>query len=360
MKIAQISTQIYSVPPRKYGGLELVVWDLSKALADMGHEVLIIGPEGTKTPPNGKAHIGGPERTDLTEQQDIEIYQGYKDILKDYDIICDHSWSKRAINYKVEHPNANVCFVHHGMSPYSRKPPINDLNWICISQSHAFAFSESWGIDCPYVHNGIDIDKYKFKEEKSDRFLFLSRIYPPKGAHVAIDLANEMKFNLDVVGGSFGDDPLYIEHIKRECEKSAYAVFHGEVSHEEKVDFLSNAKALISPLITYADRGRGIELWWEPCGLHIIEALASGTPVITTYNGGAKELVDDDSLVGALCHGLEDLRWAIQNINGIAHPFACRERAETLFSREAMAEKYLSLYRRILDGECISPAIGVP
>ena len=45
----------------------------------------------------------------------------------------------------------------------------------------------------------------------------------------------------------------------------------GEVSHDEKVDLLQNARATLFPIS-----------WEEPFGLVMIESMACGTPVIAT------------------------------------------------------------------------------
>ena len=54
------------------------------------------------------------------------------------------------------------------------------------------------------------------------------------------------------------------------------------VSHAEKVDLLGSARALLFPI-----------RWPEPFGLVMVEAMACGTPVVTTNWGAAPEIVAD-------------------------------------------------------------------
>jgi len=49
MKIIQIAPFEESVPPKKYGGTELVVYNLTQALVNMGHEVFLIASGDSKT-----------------------------------------------------------------------------------------------------------------------------------------------------------------------------------------------------------------------------------------------------------------------------------------------------------------------
>ena len=61
----------------------------------------------------------------------------------------------------------------------------------------------------------------------------------------------------------------------------------GQVGGEQKTDLLAGAACLWMPA-----------LWDEPFGLTLVEALASGTPVLGTRRGALPEIVAPD--VGAL------------------------------------------------------------
>jgi hypothetical protein len=60
------------------------------------------------------------------------------------------------------------------------------------------------------------------------------------------------------------------------------AIVLGEISHEEKLDLLRRARAVLFPID-----------WPEPFGLVMIEALACGTPVVAFPNGSVPEILGE-------------------------------------------------------------------
>ena len=88
----------------------------------------------------------------------------------------------------------------------------------------------------------------------------------------------------------------------------------------------------------------------------ILEAMASGLPVIATRVGGNAELVDDGTTgtlvssadAAALAQAM--LRYARDPALARAQGRAGRDRAERLFSLDAMVTRYTALYDRLLQG----------
>src|SRR5262249_20632121 len=109
------------------------------------------------------------------------------------------------------------------------------------------------------------------------------------------------------------------------------------VTHEEKVDLLGRACAMVFPI-----------RWPEPFGLVMVEAMACGTPVVTTNWGAAPELVDD-GVTGFRRDGEDDLVEMIGHV-GELDPAACRKRVEDRFSGEAMVRDYEVLFRQLGPG----------
>jgi len=106
------------------------------------------------------------------------------------------------------------------------------------------------------------------------------------------------------------------------------------VNEEKKVELLANARALIYPTN-----------WDEPCAGAPLEALACGTPVISSNNGCMPELVRPGT--GVICKNYEELKAAVDQVASLRTQ-DCRNAVENYFSVSRMAADYLSLFERIL------------
>ena len=82
--------------------------------------------------------------------------------------------------------------------------------------------------------------------------------------------------------------------------------------------------------------------WPEPFGLVMVEAMACGTPVVTTNWGAAPELVDD-GVTGFRRDSDDDLVDAVGRVDQL-DPAACRARVEERFSAAAMVRGYEAVY----------------
>ncbi|MBI3397813.1 MAG: glycosyltransferase, partial [Deltaproteobacteria bacterium] len=112
-------------------------------------------------------------------------------------------------------------------------------------------------------------------------------------------------------------------------------LYVGPVGGELKAMLLAKARALIFPT-----------QWCEPFGIVTIEALASGTPVITTHNGAMPEIIENGRH-GFLCESISEMIEAIKSVDKI-RAADCLKRVEEKFHYRRMAEEYIKLYQSIL------------
>jgi len=95
----------------------------------------------------------------------------------------------------------------------------------------------------------------------------------------------------------------------------------------------------------------------EPFGLVMVEAMASGTPVIALDRGSVKELVLDGE-TGLVDSSIDNLAkrvnsGALDKIKGSA----CVERVKGHFSKESMSSNYEALYKRVLSAEPVLASV---
>ena len=108
-----------------------------------------------------------------------------------------------------------------------------------------------------------------------------------------------------------------------------------EPALEQRLDLLRHADALLNPIC-----------WPEPFGLVMIEALASGTPVLAFPHGAAPEIVDDGR-TGYLCADEDDMVKAIESIPRLNRA-DCRDEARARFSLARMASEHARFYARLV------------
>src|SRR5262249_2630817 len=168
-----------------------------------------------------------------------------------------------------------------------------------------------------------------FSESKDDYFLFIGSMDKAreKGLVIALELSLEKGFRLVVAGTSAN-----YEIIRRTTELFAEygAELVGDVRGRAKALLLASGKAVLFPSQVN-----------EGCPLVILEAMMSGTPVISSASGGSVEIVSPE--VGFLCAQDSDWQRAVDHIHGIS-PRRCREIAMERYHYRRMVRDYLKEY----------------
>jgi glycosyltransferase involved in cell wall biosynthesis len=119
-------------------------------------------------------------------------------------------------------------------------------------------------------------------------------------------------------------------HLTSEIE------YLGEVSHEEKLDLLQNARVTLFPIE-----------WAEPFGLVMIESMACGTPVIATRHGAVPEVIEDGR-TGVIVEDHAQMAGVIEQADTI-DPLECRRYVEERFSKERMVADYEAAYAKAVE-----------
>ncbi len=341
----------YPVPPDGYGGIELVVALLCDALRRAGQRVTLIAADGSQpgaielAPAKWRADLGRPaERMrELTYAARVATTLAQ---LHDVDVIHDHCGFSSLIAACL---GGVVPVVHtvHGDIPetyatfYSSVAP--SVGFVSISAAQRASMPRLPWIGT--VHNAVDLDALRVAAADANSYLLcLARICPDKGQHVAIEVARRVGMRL-VLAGKVEDIPEATGYFERDV---APHVDGDRVTHivnvtgDAKARLLSGAHALLAPL-----------QWEEPFGLAMVEAMASGTPVIAIARGAAPELVAD-GVTGFLVADADGMTDAVSRV-GQVDPSVCARLTRERFSPAVMARGYMSLYESVISSPRVVP-----
>jgi glycosyltransferase involved in cell wall biosynthesis len=174
--------------------------------------------------------------------------------------------------------------------------------------------------------------------ERPENFLvWLGRLVPEKGAHLAIKAAKDAGLPLVLAGTIDRHVPESVDYYENIIEPQIdgqRVKYIGPVNMEEKIDLLSRARAFLNPIT-----------WEEPFGMVMIEAMAVGCPVIAFARGAAPEIIAHGKC-GYLVHDVREMTQFIKKIDELDRR-EVRSYVVQKFSVSVMAEKYTHLYRKV-------------
>ena len=291
LRIAVLAPPWIPVPPPGYGGIEAVVELLCEALVAQGHDVTLFAAPGSRSTARVHALLDEPHPDTIGsalyesdhvacawEQVDLAAAQHHP-----FDVLHDHSgFTALAMADRIAVP---VVHTIHG--PFDRDTSRfyrrhgRKATLVAISRSQAASAPAGVRISA-VVPNPIAVDRWPLRTEKQDYVLWIGRMEPVKGAHRAIEAARLAGKNLVLAGPvQTGQEQYFREHIEPHIDGQRVR-YVGEVTGAAKQQLYANAQALLMPV-----------RWSEPFGMVMIEALATGTPVIAFPEGAAAEIVID-------------------------------------------------------------------
>lgn len=146
-----------------------------------------------------------------------------------------------------------------------------------------------------------------WQQEDKKVILFVGRLAEIKGVQYLIEAMQWVDAKLVIAG----DGPLRgdLEERVRKLELADKVIFVGAKSHEELPVIYASADVFVAPSVTTKDKAR------EGFGLVILEAMASGLPVVASGSGGITEIITDG--VNGLLTEEKDSQGLAHNINRI-------------------------------------------
>ncbi|TMA19319.1 MAG: glycosyltransferase family 4 protein [Deltaproteobacteria bacterium] len=331
LRVALVSTPFVPVPPRGYGGTELVVAELAQSLKAMGAEVVIYATGDSKLP-------------------GIEIRSYFPTAEWPPDRAVDHvhaNWCLRDASrdprgFDVVHVNSPfaleaarlsrwpvICTLHHDVEPecteiYRRNPQVR-----LVAISGAQARREPAPV-AAVVHHGLDSRRFHPMPDQG-YLLFLGRYDRVKGVTHAIEVASRAGLPL-VLAGEPHEREYYDAEVKPLVDKHGVLEV-GPVGGDRKAALIARARALLFPI-----------QWEEPFGLVMIESMLSGVPVIALARGSVPEIIED-GITGILCDDPIEMVAAARIAEKLFDRRRIREIAVARWSADRMARDYLRVYR---------------
>jgi glycosyltransferase involved in cell wall biosynthesis len=190
------------------------------------------------------------------------------------------------------------------------------------------------------VYNGIDLSLYPLRESSGDELIFLGRIHPDKGVHLAIETARLTGLPL-LIAGIIQDQTYFREQVEPHLNRTIRYI--GPVDVAGKNELFARARALLH-LNTIPER----------FGLVLAEANAAGVPVIAMDLGSCREVIEDGR-TGFLVNSVEQAAQALNRLSEIDRS-VCRQRVERCFSIPTMVEAYERVYAAIFELEAKKPS----
>lgn len=365
MKIAMIGHK--RIPSRE-GGVELVVGELSRRMAAMGHDVTAYNRRGK--------HVSGGETVNINEYEGVKIKSvptfessrlnamvysviaSFMALCGRYDVIHYHAEGPSAMLWLPKLFGKRVIATIHGLDWQRAKwggfatkylkfgegvAAKHADEIIVLSENVQNYFKKTYNRGTIFIPNGVDAHEYvppeiikeKYGLEKDGYILFLARIVPEKGLHYLIDAYKQTDTDIRlVIAGGVSHSSEYAAEIKKQAEGDDRIIFTGFVEGKELWELFCNTRLYVLPSDV------------EGMPLTLLEAMSCGAECLVSDIPETKTVVLDYGMTFEKGN-VNDLRQKITAI--LAAPK--RDKAEQIeyikknYSWDTVTEKTLEIYR---------------
>ena len=345
MRILHVTYPYISTPPKGYGGSEKVASQIVEGLVKRGHEVHLLATGDSITKAN--LHYIYEKQLTLSKfspHYNIRQHLFAKYLVKylDIDIVHNHMGE---FGYNIIQEDINIGNLY----PLGERNITTMHNDYQVRKGTCVAISKNQGkrlgLD-KVVYNAIEPEKYIYSDQKEDYMLFLGNCVPGKGVEVAIQVAKDLNYKLIMclkIDKGTDIEKYYNNTIKPMLVGTENLItVSGIVTIEKKLELFSKAKVFLMPIS-----------WDEPFGLVMLEAMASGTPVVAYNRGSVPEVIANHKSGYIIeANNYEMFRLYTEqtiksNIVKEYAPKKCLEQAKK-FSVDRMVDSYLKVYEEVL------------
>ena len=330
-RIAVLSPIAWRTPPRHYGAWETVASNLTEGLVSRGWDVTLFATGDSVTHAQLHAVVDRGYEEDAEIDPKVAEYLHISEAFEqaaEFDLIHSH-YDFMALCYTRLVKTPVLTTIHGFSSPriMAIYEKYREGYFVSISNS-----DRAPGLNyLATVYNGIDLSLYPLQERGGDQLIFLGRIHPDKGVHLAIEVARLSGLPL-LIAGIVQDRTYFREQVEPRLNQTIRYI--GPVDVQGKNELFARARALLH-LNTIPER----------FGLVLAEANSAGVPVIAMDLGSCREVIKDGQ-TGFLVNNVQEAVDSLQRLSEIDR-HACRQRVRECFSIETMVESYERVYRTI-------------
>ncbi|HEY5978072.1 MAG TPA: glycosyltransferase family 4 protein [Microlunatus sp.] len=333
MKIALLGPIAWRTPPRHYGPWEQVTGLLAEGLVARGHEVTLFATLDSVTSAALDGVIPRPYAEDASLDGRVWEAMHVAHALArsaEFDLVHNHlDWLPLAF---AAHCRAPLLTTIHGFSDPAILPAYRASSSAFVSISDADRVPE---LDyLATIYHGIDLDVLPFSATGGEDLVILGRIHPDKGTADAIRIAVLTGRRL-LIAGLVADEHYFREEVEPLVDGDR-VVYLGSVGPQQRAEVLGSAHALLHP-IAFA----------EPFGLSVVEAMATGTPVVAFSLGSMPEVIDE-GVTGFLVSDVDEAAAAVARVAELDRA-TVRRVAESRYGADRMVDDYVEAYASLCE-----------
>ena len=337
LRIAQIAPLAEAVPPKLYGGTERVIWWLTEALVDLGHDVTLYASADSLTSARLVSCADQGLRLAGIDNHLAYTVAMIDRVLADADQFDILHFHVDFVHFPLFRRLADRCFttLHGRLDLPDFKPGFTafpEMQLVSISDDQRIPVADANFVAT--IYHGLP-ERLIAQGPGGEYLAFLGRISPEKRPDRAIEIAIKSGLPLKMAAKVDHADRDYFAKVVEPMIDHPLIEFIGEIDDKVKPAFLGNAKALLFPID-----------WPEPFGLVMIEAMAAGTPTIAWRAGSTTEVIDDGRS-GFLVDSVDEAVDALAGIDAL-HRKTVRRCFEQRFTARHMAMNYVRLFEAAL------------
>jgi glycosyltransferase involved in cell wall biosynthesis len=296
----RIAILVHRFPPGCIGGTEMATYNIASHLARRGHEVHVMTSRDA-------------EMSKESWENGIQVHRLRKGRTK---LLGEFAFWFRLLS-QIMRTNPDIVHIQNfGLGPVGslakfllRKPYLvygqgSDvyLQWayktpvflmvknadavIALTEDMKTEIRKRYKRDIFVIPNGIDLERFQAtkKDEKGKTLIFIGRLHPIKGVKYLIDalaIIKKSTFNTKLIIVGDGDERTGLEKQANILGLGEDVIFTGGIKNDQIPGYLAKSDILVLPSLS------------EGFPNVILEAFASGLPVIATKVRGIREIVHE-------------------------------------------------------------------